>query len=77
MVGDFRATNARRNAEVLITIGKDGRARTKINGDRFDGYINDRRLYVGDAIFEIERTDRGFNTVQVGHWGNRVSYERH
>jgi hypothetical protein len=45
-------------------------------GHDLRGYVNDRRLYVGDAIFEIERTGDGFQTVQVGDWNNRVRYVR-
>ena len=77
LVGDFRGHNDRAGKEVLMTVEKDGRVRAKVDGHRLTGYVNDRRLYVGDAIFELERTGDGFNTVQVGDWNNRVHYRRH
>lgn len=77
MVGDFRAYNEQARAEVLMTVEPDGRVRAKSDGVRLNGYINDGRLYVGDAVFELERTDVGFNTTQVGRWSNRVAYRRH
>lgn len=77
MVGDFRAWNDRVGAEVLMTVESDGRLRAKSGTTRVTGYVNDRRMYVGDAVFEVERTDVGFNTVQVGDWRNRVAYRRH
>lgn len=77
MVGDFKGYNDQARAEVLITIESDGRVRAKSGDIRLTGYVNDRRIYIGDTAFEVERTDVGFNTTQVGRWSNRVSYRRH
>jgi hypothetical protein len=41
-----------------------------------NGYVNDQRLYVGDAEFYLDRAGDGFNTTQVGDSSNRVHYSR-
>lgn len=76
MVGDFKAYNEQVRSDVYMTIEADGRLRAKTEDVRVTGYVNDRKLYVGNNVFEVQRTDRGFDTVQVGRWSNRVSYSR-
>ncbi len=41
-----------------------------------DGYVNDERLYIGDAQFYLDKAGSGFNTTQVGHSSNQVHYRR-
>jgi hypothetical protein len=48
----------------------------KADGADLRGYVNDRRLYVGDSEFELQRYGDGFETVQVGDYSNRVRYTR-
>ena len=76
MLGDFKAYNEQARTDVYMTIESDGRVRAKTDSVRVNGYVNDRKIYVGDTVFEVQRTDRGFDTVQVGRWSNRVSYSR-
>jgi hypothetical protein len=76
MIGTFRGYNPQHRTDVEMRISEDGRMSALTQGHDLRGYVNDRRLYVGDAIFEIERTGDGFQTVQVGDWGNRVRYVR-
>jgi hypothetical protein len=76
LVGNFRGYNEQRRAEVSMNISNDGRVRASVDNFQLTGYINDRRLYVGDAVFDIERTGDGFQTTQVGEWRNRTQYTR-
>jgi len=76
MVGEFRGYNTDRHADVRMHIGSDGRVEAHTGGVDLRGYVNDQRLYVGNAQFEIERAGDGFNTVQVGDRRNRVHYSR-
>lgn len=76
MVGDFTGYNLQYGSEVSMNIKSDGRVRAKVNGVILKGYVNDERLYVGDAEFYIDRAGNGFNTVQVGESSNKVHYSR-
>ena len=76
MIGDFKGYNLRYGTSIRLRIDKDGRADANIEGKRLQGYVNDGRLYVGNAEFDIERAGEGFNTVQRGDRSNRVHYER-
>ena len=76
MVGSFKGYNLQFGANVRLRIDEDGRAVADVEGQRVRGYVNDGRLYVGDAEFDIERAGEGFNTVQRGNRSNRVHYER-
>ena len=77
MVGSFTGYNKRYgNARVRLRIDEDGRVKAKVNDTELRGYVNDERLYLGDAEFEIDRGDDGFYTTEVGNWQNRVSYSR-
>ena len=76
MIGNFKGYNLQYGASVRLRIDEDGRAVADIEGQHVRGYVNDGRLYVGDAEFDIERAGEGFNTVQRGNRSNRVHYER-
>lgn len=76
MVGDFEGYNLQYGSSVRLSIDDDGQVVGHIEGTRVRGYINDDRLYVGNAEFDIERAGDGFNTVQRGDRSNRVHYSR-
>ena len=76
MVGDFSGYNMKFGSEVELSISEDGRVKAYVDGTRLTGYVNDQRLYVGDAEFYIERAGEGFNTVQAGNRSNKVHYSR-
>lgn len=78
MVGQFYGANRKfGNAEVSLNIGQNGRVMATINGLNVSGYINDERLYVGDAEFYLTRTRDGLMTEQLGHPDNVVYYTRY
>ncbi len=76
MAGDWVGYNLRHNRDVEMSIGRDGRVTAYADGHRISGYVNDERLYVGDAEFYIERAGNGFNTIEVGNVSNQVHYHR-
>lgn len=76
MVGDFKGYNIKYGSEVTMTISSDGRMTARVDGTRLKGYVNDERLYVGNAAFYIDRAGDGFNTSQVGDTDNQVHYTR-
>lgn len=76
MVGNFVGYNLKFGAEVGMRIDGDGRATARVNGSTLKGYVNDQRLYVGNAEFYIDRAGDGFNTTQVGDRSNQVHYHR-
>lgn len=76
MIGRFTGYNMKFGSEVDLDISEDGRAKANVDGTRLHGYVNDDRLYVGDAEFYIERAGDGFNTVQMGDRSNKVHYSR-
>ena len=76
MVGDFEGFNIKYDAEVSMHISDDGRMSAYVDGTELHGYINDERLYIGDAVFYIDRAGDGFNTTQVGNTSNQVHYKR-
>jgi hypothetical protein len=76
MVGNWDGFNMRYNAEVEMSISRDGRVTAYADGHKIVGYVNDERLYIGDAEFYIERAGNGFNTVEAGNTSNRVHYSR-
>jgi hypothetical protein len=76
MVGDFTGYNLQYGAQVDLRINSDGRAKANVSGTKLTGYVNDQRLYIGDAEFYIDRAGDGFNTTQVGDNSNKVHYSR-
>lgn len=76
MVGDFDGYNMRHDTEVSMHINSDAKVTGYIDGGKIRGYINDERLYIGDAEFYVERAGDGFNTTQVGNASNQVHYVR-
>jgi hypothetical protein len=76
MIGEFEGYNLKFGSEVNLDINEDGRVRAVVDGTRLHGYVNDDRLYIGDAEFYIERAGNGFNTVQMGDRSNKVHYTR-
>ena len=76
MVGDFSGYNLQYGSQVSMHISSDGRLRARVDGTKLTGYVNDERLYVGNAEFYIDRAGDGFNTVQVGDNSNKVHYSR-
>jgi hypothetical protein len=77
MTGKFKGYNMQYGSEVKLVIQEDGRVKAVVDGVKLQGYVNDQRLYVGDAEFYIERAGDGFNTVQAGNRSNKVHYTRH
>jgi len=76
MIGDFKGYNMKYDSEVTIHISDDGRMTGRADGTTLHGYINDERLYVGNAEFYVGRAGDGFNTTQVGDTSNQVHYTR-
>jgi len=76
MIGDFSGYNLQYGSDVEMHISSDGRVSARVNGLRLTGYVNDERLYVGNAEFYIDRAGDGFNTVQVNDNSNKVHYSR-
>jgi hypothetical protein len=76
MVGDFSGYNMKYSTQVSMHISSDGRLRARVNGTKLTGYVNDERLYIGDAEFYVDRAGDGFNSVQVGDNSNQVHYSR-
>lgn len=76
MIGDFVGYNLQYGSEVSLHISSDGRLRAIVDGVHLTGYVNDQRLYVGDAEFYIDRAGDGFNTTQMGDNSNQVHYSR-
>lgn len=76
LVGDFSGYNLQYGSQVEMRIRPDGRLDAYVNGAHLKGYVNDKRAYVGDAEFYIDRAGDGFNTTQVGNRSNRVHYSR-
>jgi hypothetical protein len=76
LVGTWDGFNLRYNAEVEMNITRDGRVSAYADGQKVVGYINDERLYIGDAEFYIVPAGSGFNTVEVGNKSNQVHYSR-
>ncbi len=76
MVGRFTGYNPISHARVVLKIKEDGRVKAKVGGVELTGYINDRRLYMGDHEFRLQRAGDGFNTVEVGGRHNVVHYTR-
>lgn len=76
MIGKFRGYNMKFGTDVKLEITSEGRASALVDGVRLHGYVNDDRLYVGDAEFYIERAGEGFNTAQMGDRSNKVHYAR-
>ena len=71
MVGEFKGYNMQYGADVNMVISEDGRVKANVQGTKLHGYVNDSRLYIGDAEFYIERAGEGFNTVQAGDRSNK------
>jgi len=76
MIGDFEGYNLQYGSQVSLNISSDGRLRANVDGVHLTGYVNDQRLYVGNAEFYIDRAGDGFNTTQVGDNSNQVHYSR-
>lgn len=76
MIGRFKGYNMLYGSEVMLSISEDGRVKADVQGTRLTGYVNDERLYVGDAEFYIERAGEGFMTIQAGNRSNKVHYSR-
>ncbi len=76
MVGKFRGYNPDYGADVVMKISSDGRVKAHIDDQKITGWINDERLHVGNTVFDIDRTNHGFVTSQVGDRHNEVRYHR-
>ena len=76
MIGKFKGYNMKFGTEVRLNINEEGRVRANVDGANLHGYVNDDRLYIGDAEFYLERAGEGFNTVQMGDRSNKVHYSR-
>ena len=76
MIGRFKGYNMKYGSDVQLSISEEGRVKAEVEGTRLTGYVNDERLYVGDAEFFIERAGDGFMTIQAGDKSNKVHYSR-
>ena len=76
MIGNFVGYNMKYGADVELDIAKDGRVKAYVQGSRLTGYVNDGRMYIGDAEFYLDRAGEGFNSVQAGDRNNKVHYSR-
>lgn len=76
LVGDWVGYNMQQQTEVALKIDANGRAKATVKGVHLNGYVNDERLYIGDAQFYLDKAGSGFNTTQVGHKLNQVHYHR-
>jgi hypothetical protein len=76
MVGTFRGYNAQYGADVEMRIEPDGRMTANAQGQTIRGWVNDRDLHVGGAVFSIDQTREGFVTAQRGERFNEVRYRR-
>ena len=76
MIGEFSGYNLKYGADVSMHIKPDGRVKARVQGTKLTGYVNDQRLYIGEAEFYIDRAGDGFNTTQVGDRANQVHYRR-
>lgn len=76
MVGEFKGYNLTYGASVSLRIKENGRVRAHVENQELTGYVNDGRMYIGDAEFDIERAGDGFNSVQRGNRSNKVHYSR-
>ena len=76
MVGKFKGYNPDYGADVVMKITSDGRVKAHARDHKIKGWINDERLHVGNTVFDIDRTNHGFVTSQVGDRHNEVHYYR-
>ena len=76
MIGRFKGYNMKYGADVKLSISEEGRVKAEVEGTQLTGYVNDERLYIGDAEFYIERAGEGFMTIQAGDRSNKVHYSR-
>ena len=76
MVGRFEGYNAVYDRDVTLTIDADGRATARTRDQTVDGWINEGRLNVGNAVFDVDQTRDGLVTTQVGDRHNEVRYRR-
>ena len=75
-IGRFKGYNMQYGSDVRLSISEEGRVKADVEGVKLTGYVNDERLYVGDAEFYIERAGDGFMTIQAGNRSNKVHYTR-
>jgi hypothetical protein len=76
MIGYFVGYNMTFGSDVSLDISEDGRVKANVSGNRVTGYVNDGRLYIGDAEFYLDKSSHGLNTTQVGDNSNVVHYNR-
>ncbi len=76
MVGTFRGYNPQYGVDVEMRIDSDGRMTARTGGQTLRGWVNDRELHVGGAVFSIDQTREGFITAQRGERFNEVRYRR-
>ncbi|HPF73152.1 MAG: DUF3011 domain-containing protein [Rhodanobacteraceae bacterium] len=76
MVGRFAGYNPRFDAEIDMTISRDGRVTAHTQGSTMTGWVDGDRMKVQGAEFRIERIRDGFVTSQVGNERNEVVYHR-
>jgi hypothetical protein len=76
-IGTFQGHNSKYNSEVELTITPSGQVYTVLDGHRYNGTFDGRILRVGDASFEVERTNDGLTTIQEGDYRNKVHYYRY
>ncbi len=76
MIGKFEGYNPSSSVNVKMEINKNGRVLARVGGNKLKGWINDERLHIGDAVFDIERSRRGFVTSMKGDPYNEVRYHR-
>ncbi len=76
MIGRFKGYSSINGRTVRLNINDEGRVRATVNGIKLQGYVNDRRLYMGDHEFRINKAHRGFKLTEVGNRRNVVYYQK-
>ena len=76
MLGRFKGFNPVNHTKVRLNIKEDGKVKAKVGQIELTGYINDKRLYLGNNEFRIQRAGDGFNVIEMGNRSNVVHYTR-
>jgi len=81
-IGQFRGHDRRRNADLVLTIHRNGRVRmrTEFHAGRRavvqSGYYRHRRLYLERGTLALDRDGDSIRTIEVGGERARVRYRR-
>lgn len=75
-IGSFDGHNAKYDADVRMTIQRDGRMTALVQGQTVTGWVNGSVLHVDSAVFTLEQVTNGFMTYQQDDRNNYVHYTR-